>query len=107
METETPLMLLFVFNGTNQGSILSDTRQMLDLAYNNVEQNGMMPEEFENKDIPISPYTLTFRVSQLTQNRMPIRVMTTTRSKARRRTTSKLPRKRCNISSTCPGMLIA
>ncbi len=47
-----PLMLLFVCNGTNQGSILSDTRQMLDLAYDDIEQNGMMLEEFENKDIP-------------------------------------------------------
>jgi hypothetical protein len=52
METETPLMLLFVCNGTDQNSILSDTRQMLNLAYDNIEQNGMMPEEFENKDIP-------------------------------------------------------
>jgi hypothetical protein len=52
METETPLMLLFVSNGTDHGSILSDTRQMLDLAYDDIEINGMMPEEFENKDIP-------------------------------------------------------
>jgi hypothetical protein len=37
MEMETPLMLLFVCNGTDQGSILSDTRQMLDLAYNNIK----------------------------------------------------------------------
>jgi hypothetical protein len=52
METETPLMLLFVCNGTDQSSILSDTRQMLDLAYDDMEQNGMMLEEFKNKDIP-------------------------------------------------------
>ncbi len=52
METEMPLMLLFVFNGTSQGSILSNTKQMLDLAYNDIEENGMMPEEFEHKDIP-------------------------------------------------------
>ena len=52
METETPLMLLFVCNGTDHSSILSDTRQMLDLAYDNIEINGMMPEEFETKDIP-------------------------------------------------------
>jgi hypothetical protein len=45
-------MLLFVCNRTNQGSILSDTRQMLDLVYKDIEQNGMMPEEYENKDIP-------------------------------------------------------
>jgi hypothetical protein len=52
METETPLMLLFVCNGTDQSSVLSNTRQMLDLAYDDIESNGMMPEEFENKDIP-------------------------------------------------------
>ncbi len=52
METETPLMLIFVCNGTDQGSILLDTRQMLDLAYDDIEQNRMMPEEFKNKDIP-------------------------------------------------------
>ncbi len=47
-----PLMLLFVCNGTDHGSILSDTCQMLDLAYDDIEINGMIPEEFENKDIP-------------------------------------------------------
>ncbi len=52
METEMPLMLLFVCNGTDHDSTLSDTRQMLDLAYDDIEINGMMPEEFENKDIP-------------------------------------------------------
>jgi hypothetical protein len=25
---------------------------MLDLAYNDIKSNGMMPKEFENKDIP-------------------------------------------------------
>ncbi len=52
METETPLMLLFVCNGTDHSSIINDTCQMLDLAYDNIETNGMMPEEFDNKDIP-------------------------------------------------------
>jgi hypothetical protein len=37
MEMKTPLMLLFVCNETNQGSILSDTRQMLDPAYDNID----------------------------------------------------------------------
>jgi hypothetical protein len=63
MKTETPLMLLFVCNGTDQNSILSDTRQMLDLAYNNIERNGMMPEEFENKYIP--QFTLHLNVPRL------------------------------------------
>jgi hypothetical protein len=52
METETPIMLLFVCNGTNHSSILSGTCQMLDLAYDNIKTHGMMPEEFNNKDIP-------------------------------------------------------
>ncbi len=56
-------MLLFVCNGTNQGSILSDTRQILDLAYNDIKQNRMMPEEFENKDIP--HFTLRLNVPRL------------------------------------------
>ncbi len=47
-----PLMLLFLCNGTDQSSILSDTQQMLNLAYNDIKQNGMMPKEFKNKDIP-------------------------------------------------------
>ncbi len=25
---------------------------MLDLAYEDIDENGMMPEEYENKDIP-------------------------------------------------------
>ncbi len=45
-------MLLFVCNGTDQASITSDTKQMLDTALNDIEQHGMLPEEFENRDIP-------------------------------------------------------
>ena len=52
MKTETPLMLLFICNGTDHRSILSDTRQMLNLVYDDIETNRMMPEEFDNKDIP-------------------------------------------------------
>jgi hypothetical protein len=66
METETPLMLLFVCNETDQGSILSDTRQMPDLTYDDIEQNEMMPEEFKNKDIP--QFTLRLNVPCLPAN---------------------------------------
>ncbi len=52
METETPFMLLFVCNGMDQASITSDTKQMLDTALDDIEQHGMLPEEFENRDIP-------------------------------------------------------
>jgi hypothetical protein len=63
METETPLMLLFVCNGTDQSSILSDTCQMLDLVYDDIETNGMIPEEFKNKDIP--EFTLRVNMPRL------------------------------------------
>jgi hypothetical protein len=51
MDTETPLMLLFVCNGTEQASVMTDTKQMLDLALDDIKRNGMLPEEFEGKDI--------------------------------------------------------
>jgi hypothetical protein len=63
METETPLMLLFVCNGTDQASITLDAKWMLDTALDNIEQNGMLPEEFENKDIP--QFTLRLNVPRL------------------------------------------
>jgi hypothetical protein len=48
METKTPLMLLFVCNSMDQASIISDTKQMLDTALDNIKQNGMLPKEYEN-----------------------------------------------------------
>jgi hypothetical protein len=52
METKMPLTLLFVCNGMDQASNISNTKQMLDTALDNIEQNGMLPEEFENRDVP-------------------------------------------------------
>jgi len=52
METETPMMLLFVCNGTEHSSIISDIRQILDLAYQDIDEESMMPEEYETRDIP-------------------------------------------------------
>ena len=46
METETPMMLLFVSNGTDNGSITLDMRQLLELAYNNIKMGCMLPEEY-------------------------------------------------------------
>jgi hypothetical protein len=51
METETPVMLLFVSNGTEHNSIMSDMKQLLELAYNDIETKLMLPEEYENRDI--------------------------------------------------------
>jgi hypothetical protein len=59
METETPLMLLFVCNCTDQASIISDTKQMLDTALDNIKQSGMLPEEFKNR------FTLRLNVPHL------------------------------------------
>jgi hypothetical protein len=46
METKTPIMLLFVCNGVDKASIMLDMKQMLDSAYKDIEENGIMPEEF-------------------------------------------------------------
>ncbi len=63
METETPMMLLFVSNGTNPKSIMHDVTQMLDTAFDSVDQEGMMPEEFEHKEI--QKFTLKMNAPQL------------------------------------------
>ena len=67
MDTETPLMLLFVCNGTEQASVMADTKQMLDLALDDIERNGMLPEEFEGKDIPL--FTLRLNVHRVPSKR--------------------------------------
>jgi hypothetical protein len=63
MKTETPFMLLFVCNRTDQASIIFDTRQMLDTALDDVEQHGMLLQEFKNRDIP--NFTLRLNVPRL------------------------------------------
>ncbi len=52
METKTPMMLLFVSNGTDQSSTSTDIRQILDIAYQDIDEESMMPEQYENRDIP-------------------------------------------------------
>jgi hypothetical protein len=56
-------MLLFVCNGTDQASIISDTKQMLDTALDDIKQHGMLPKEFENRDIP--HFTIRLNVPRL------------------------------------------
>ena len=63
MKTETPFMLLFVCNRMDQASIISDTKQMLDTALYDIEQHGMLAQEFENKDIP--NFTLRLNIPRL------------------------------------------
>jgi hypothetical protein len=63
METETPVMLLFVCNGTDQWSIKTNTRQILETALHDIKLNGMVPEEFKNRDIPY--FTLKLSAPQM------------------------------------------
>ncbi len=67
METETPMMLLFVCNGTDQGSVMTEIKQMLEIAHEDIEVDGMMPEEFENRDIPV--FALKVNVLQLPEKK--------------------------------------
>ncbi len=69
METETPLMLLFVCNGTDLASIVADKKQMLDTALDDIEQNGMLPKEFEDKDI--LHFTLHLNIPRLPAETKP------------------------------------
>ncbi len=46
------MMLLFVSNITDPQSIASDITQMLETAYDSINMDGMMPDEFEYKEIP-------------------------------------------------------
>jgi hypothetical protein len=63
METETSMMLLFVSNGTDPKSITNNITQMLDTAFDGIDQEGMMPEEFEYKGIP--KFTLKLNAPRL------------------------------------------
>jgi hypothetical protein len=63
MEMETPMMLLFINNGTDPQSIASAITQMLETAYDNVETEEMMLEEFEYKEIP--KFTLKLNAPRL------------------------------------------
>ncbi len=67
METETPIMLLFVGNGTEHSSITADLQQILELAYEDIETERMMPEEYENKDMPA--FSLKLNVPRLPETK--------------------------------------
>ncbi len=53
LEMETLMMLLVVSNRTEHSSISADLKQLLELAYNDIDTEGMMPEEYKSKDIPV------------------------------------------------------
>ncbi len=67
MEMETPMMLLSVCNGTDQGSITMDIKKLLEIAHEDIEVDGMMPEEFENQDIPV--FALKLNIPRLPEKK--------------------------------------
>jgi hypothetical protein len=67
METETPMMLLFVCNGTDQSSIATNLRHMLDIAYEDIDEEGMMPEQYKNRDLP--KFALRLNVPRLPEKK--------------------------------------
>ncbi len=67
METETPMMLLFVSNRTEHSSISADLNQLLELAYDDMDTEGMMPEEYKNKDIPV--FSLKINIPHLPEKK--------------------------------------
>jgi hypothetical protein len=67
METKTPMMLLFVCNGTNHSSISTDIHQILDIAYKDIDKEGMMPEQYESQDLP--KFALRLNVPRLPEKK--------------------------------------
>jgi hypothetical protein len=56
-------MLLFISNGTNPLSVSSDITQMLETAYNSIDTDGMMSEEFDYMEI--QKFTLKLNAPRL------------------------------------------
>jgi hypothetical protein len=61
------LMLLFVCNGTDHSSITTDICQILDIAYQDINEESMMPEQYENRDIP--KFSLRINVPRLPEKK--------------------------------------
>jgi hypothetical protein len=61
------MMLLFVCNGTDHSSISTDIRQMLDIAYEDIDKEGMMPEHYESWDLP--KFALRLNVPRLSEKK--------------------------------------
>ena len=90
METETPMMLLFVCNRTDHSSITTDIRQILDIAYQDINEESMMPEQYNNWDIP--KFSIRLNVPRLPQ-KSPLKTARLTiisESRGRRHSTWKL-----------------
>ncbi len=61
------MMLLFVCNRTKHRSVTNDITQTLNTAFDDIDQEGMMPEEFEHKEIP--KFTLKLNAPHLPSQR--------------------------------------
>ncbi len=61
------MMLLFVSNGMDNGSITSDMRQLLELAYDDIEKGCMLPKEYEDRDMPA--FSLKLNIPRLPEKR--------------------------------------
>ncbi len=62
-------MLLLMSNGTVPQSVASDITQILETAYNSIKMAGMIPEEFEYKEIPT--FTLKLNAPRLPSQTKP------------------------------------
>ncbi len=67
METKTPMKLLFVCNGTDHSSISTDICQILDIAYKDIDKEGMMPEKYESQDL--QKFALRLNVPRLLEKK--------------------------------------
>ncbi len=56
-------------NGTNQGSVKTDVKQMLELAQDDINMDGMTPEELETPEI--SCFLLNLNVLRLPERKLP------------------------------------
>ena len=84
------MMLLFVCNGTDHSSITTDIRQILDIAYQDINEESMMPEQYNNWDIP--KFSIRLNVPRLPQ-KSPLKTARLTiisESRGRRHSTWKL-----------------
>ena len=61
------MMLLFVCNGTNYSSISTDIRQILDIFYQDIDEESMMPEQYKNRDLP--KFALRLNVPRLPEKK--------------------------------------
>jgi hypothetical protein len=99
MEMETPIMSLFICNWINKGSIISDTKQMLETALDGIKENGMLPKQLycpnnsKTRTYLILYWNWMHHIFRQRQSEHIIKLMTTIRCRERRRSILKLPKR--------------